>query len=175
VAFTDPSGDAAPEPANDDSTSGDDVDAVLLASRALVAMAARTLAPIEEQLTASQWRALVVVAQRQGTALHEVASALGVHPSTATRTCDRLVAAGLICRNDDPDDRRYLALTATDEGRQLVESVYSARRQAIADTLERMPVASRRRLAATLQDFATAADEPGVASQWDLTVGRNNS
>jgi DNA-binding MarR family transcriptional regulator len=138
-------------------------------------MSARTLAPIEEQLTASQWRALVVVAGRQGTALHEVATALGVHPSTATRTCDRLVAASLISRNDDPDDRRYLALTVTDEGRQLVESVYAARRQAIAQTLERMPVASRRRLAATLQDFAAAAGEPDLSSQWDLTLGRNNS
>lgn len=148
---------------------------MLLASRALVAMAARTLAPIEEKLTASQWRALVVVAQRQGTALHEVATALGVHPSTATRTCDRLVAAALISRNDDPDDRRYLALTVTDEGRRLVESVYAARRQAITDTLERMPASSRRRLAATLQDFAAAAGEPDVSSQWDLTVGRNNA
>lgn len=173
MAFSDPAGET-PE-LSDDSTLGDEVDAVLLASRALVAMSARTLAPIEEQLTASQWRALVVVAGRQGTALHEVATALGVHPSTATRTCDRLVAARLISRNDDPDDRRYLALTVTDEGRELVDSVYSARRKAIADTLERMPVASRRRLAATLQDFATAAGEPDVFSQWDLTVGHNNS
>ena len=69
VAFTDPAGGTAPE-LSDVSALGDEVDAVLVASRALVAMAARTLAPIEEQLTASQWRALVVVAGRQGTALH---------------------------------------------------------------------------------------------------------
>jgi DNA-binding MarR family transcriptional regulator len=174
VAFTDPAGEPAPQPSDDPALS-DEVDAVLLASRALVAIAARTLAPIEERLTASQWRALVVVAGRQGTALHEVATALGVHPSTATRTCDRLVGAGLISRNDDPDDRRYLALTATDEGRQLVESVYAARRREITDALERMPVASRRRLASTLQDFAAAAGETDVSSQWDMTVGRNNS
>jgi DNA-binding MarR family transcriptional regulator len=174
VAFTDPPGETASQP-SDGSTLHDEVDAVLLASRALVAMSARTLAPIDEQLTASQWRALVVVAQGQGTALHEVATALGVHPSTATRTCDRLVTAGLIIRNDDPDDRRYLALTVTDEGRRLVESVYAARRQAIMDTLERMPSSSRRRLAATLQDFAAAAGVPDVSSQWDLTVGRTSS
>ncbi len=174
MASSDPVGDSTPDTANG-STPPDEVDAVLLASRALVAMAARTLAPIEEQLTASQWRALVVVAQRQGTALHEVATALGVHPSTATRTCDRLVAAHLISRNDDPDDRRYLALTATEEGRRLVESVYTARREQIAETLERMPPASRHRLAETLQDFAAAAGEPDTASQWDMTVGRTDS
>jgi DNA-binding MarR family transcriptional regulator len=173
VAFSDPASETTE--LSGDSTLGDEVDAVLLASRALVAMSARTLAPIEEQLTASQWRALVVVAGRQGTALHEVATALGVHPSTATRTCDRLVAASLISRNDDPDDRRYLALTVTDEGRQMVESVYAARRQAIAETLERMPVTSRRRLAATLQDFAAASGVPDLSSQWDLALGRNNS
>jgi DNA-binding MarR family transcriptional regulator len=174
VASTDPAGEPAPEK-SDEPTLADEVDAVLLASRALVAMAARTLAPIEEHLTASQWRALVVVAQRHGTALHEVATALGVHPSTATRTCDRLVAANLISRNDDPDDRRYLALTVTDEGHRLVESVYAARRQHIADALARMPTASRRQLAATLQAFAVAAGESDLGSQWDLTAGRSDS
>ena len=163
-----------PDPSGEPTIS-EEVDAVLVASRALVAMAARTLAPIEEKLTASQWRALVVVAQRQGTALHEVATALGVHPSTATRTCDRLVGAGLISRNDDPDDRRDPALTPTEEGRQLVESVYAARREVIAEALERMPAASRRRLASTLQDFAVAAGETDVSSQWDMTIGRSGS
>jgi DNA-binding MarR family transcriptional regulator len=72
------------------------VDTVLAASRALVAVAARSLAAAGDEVTLPQYRALVVLAARgpQGTA--ELAAALAVNPSTATRMCDRLVRKGLI-------------------------------------------------------------------------------
>ncbi|MGH3283480.1 MAG: MarR family winged helix-turn-helix transcriptional regulator [Streptosporangiaceae bacterium] len=70
------------------------VDTVLAASRALVAVAARSLAAAGDEVTLPQYRALVVLAARgpQGTA--ELAAALAVNPSTATRMCDRLVRKG---------------------------------------------------------------------------------
>ena len=73
------------------------VDTVLAASRALVAVAARSLAA-PGMGTLPQYRALVVLAARgpQGTA--ELAAALAVNPSTATRMCDRLVRKGLVRR-----------------------------------------------------------------------------
>jgi len=67
------------------------VDTVLAASRALVAVAARSLAAAGDEVTLPQYRALVVLAASgpQGTA--DLAAALAVNPSTATRMCDRLV------------------------------------------------------------------------------------
>ena len=64
-------------------------DAVLRASRALVGVAARSLAEVEDDVTLPQFRALVVLAagERQ---LGELAEALDVHPSSATRLCTRL-------------------------------------------------------------------------------------
>ena len=72
------------------------VDTVLAASRALVAVAARSLAAAGHEVTLPQYRALVVPAARgpQGTA--ELAAELAVNPSMATRMCDRLVRKGLI-------------------------------------------------------------------------------
>src|SRR5215470_14760983 len=82
------------------------VDMVLAASPALVAVAARSLAAAGEDVTLPQYRALVVLAARgpQGTA--ELAAALTVNPSTATRLCDRLVRKGLVRRHRQAGDRR---------------------------------------------------------------------
>jgi len=47
-----------------------------------------------------------MIASRGPLNLRSVADGLGVHPSNTTRTCDRLVATGLLTRRDDPADRR---------------------------------------------------------------------
>ena len=87
-----------------------DAQAVLLASRALVAVAAKSLAQIENVITAMQWRVLVVISRQRGLALNELAAALGVHPSTGTRLCDQLIAKRMLSRRADPMDRRYVVL-----------------------------------------------------------------
>ena len=67
------------------------VDAVLGASRALVAVAARSLADVAEDVTLPQYRFLIELASRGPQRLADLATALGVDRSTATRMCDRLV------------------------------------------------------------------------------------
>src|ERR1700758_4144484 len=99
------------------------VDSVLAASRALVAVAARSLAAAGDEVTLPQYRALVVLAANgpQGTA--ELAAALAVTPSTATRMCDRLVRKGLVRRHRQAGDRRSVRITLTAAGRGLVAEV----------------------------------------------------
>jgi hypothetical protein len=67
------------------------VDAVLSASRVLVAVAARSLSDIAEEVTLTQYRSLVVLASRGPQNLVGLAEAVAVTPATATRMCDRLV------------------------------------------------------------------------------------
>ena len=74
------------------------VDAVLTASRVLVAVAARSLADVAEEVTLTQYRTLVVLASRGPQSLAALADAVAVTPSTATRMCDRLVRKGLVAR-----------------------------------------------------------------------------
>ena len=142
----------------------------MAASRALVAVAARSLAPVEDVVSLMQWRALVVVSTHQRVALNEVATALGVHPSTATRLCDRLVASGLLLRQEDPNDRRYLSLTLTRKGQRLVDKVTATRRREIEEILGRIEGSSRRRVVLALQEFAGAAGELETDHLWDLAV-----
>ena len=111
------------------------VDMVLAASRALVAVAARSLAATGDEVTLPQYRALVVLAARgpQGTA--ELAAALAVNPSTATRMCDRLVRKGLVRRHRQAGDRRTVRIGLTQEGLDLVAEATQRRRTELAKLL----------------------------------------
>ena len=143
------------------------VDAVLRASRALVAVAARSLAAVDHDVTLAQYRALVVLASRGPQSSGELAVALGVHASTATRMCDRLVAKRLVGRATSPTDRRAVELRLTPRGRALVDSVTARRREEIAAIVARVPAAQRRTMVGALHAFGEAAGEPGD-SGWFL-------
>lgn len=152
--------------------SGDDlVDAVLGASRALVAVAARSLATVAEDVTLAQYRVLIVLASRGPQRLADLATALGVDRSTATRMCDRLVRKRLVHRRRMNDDRRGVRVSLAASGAELVAEVSRRRRAEIATIVERIPKAHRRPVLDALRAFAAAAGE--VPEQdwslgWDL-------
>lgn len=147
------------------------VDAVLSASRVLVAVAARSLGDAAEEVTLTQYRTLVVLASRGPQRLASLADAVGVTPSTATRMCDRLVRKGLVRRRQERDDRRQVRLSLAESGRRLVDQVTVRRRQEIARLLAAVPsdrhpdlVDSLRRLA----DAAGEVPEQDWTAGWDL-------
>jgi DNA-binding MarR family transcriptional regulator len=140
---------------------GDDrlVDAVMTASRALLAVVARSLAAVDEDVTLPQYRALVVLGQHGSRRPADLAVALDVTPSTATRMCDRLAAKGLVDRDRSGDDRREVRVTLSDRGRRMVDAVTRRRRAEIAGLLGGMSGADRVAVADALSAFATAAGE----------------
>ncbi len=71
----------------------------------LVSVAARSLAGVTDKVTLPQYRALVVLAA-VGPRTRALAEVLGVHSSTLTRLCDRLVNKDLITRGESPTNRR---------------------------------------------------------------------
>jgi DNA-binding MarR family transcriptional regulator len=147
------------------------VDAVLGASRALVGVAARSLATVAEDVTLAQYRALIELASRGPQRLADLATALGVGPSTATRMCDRLIRKGLIARRRASEDRRAVRVSLTAAGAALVAEVSRRRRAEIVEIMGRLPTAQRASVLAALRAFADAAGE--VPEQdwslgWDL-------
>ncbi len=135
------------------------VDAMLTASRALVGISARSLAAVESDVTLPQYRALVVLAEHGEQRVSALAEALEIHPSTATRLCDRLASKRLVYRAESPTSRREVAVGLSPTGRALVGSVTRRRRAEIARIVQRMPVDSRPQLIAALEAFAGAAGE----------------
>lgn len=164
---------AASSPSREPAGQGGDelVDAVLGASRALVAVAARSLANVAEDVTLAQYRVLIVLAARGPQRLVDLATALGVDRSTATRMCDRLVRKRLVHRRRTNDDRRGVRVSLTATGGELVAEVTRRRRAEIATIVERIPSGHRRPVLNALRAFAEAAGE--VPEQdwslgWDL-------
>jgi DNA-binding MarR family transcriptional regulator len=146
-------------------------DAVLTASRVLVSVAARSLADHEEVVSLRQYRALVVLASRGPQRPGDLAVALGVDPSTATRLCDRLVRKRLITRRRAGDDRREVRLDLTAKGNRLVDSVTQRRREEIEQILAAIPASERANLVKAFDVFGRAAGEvPDEEWQrsWDL-------
>lgn len=112
-------------------------------------------------LTLTQFRALAIVEEHAPLRLTGLATRLGVAPSSATQTCDRLVTAGLLCRSRDPADQRVVQLTPSDEGRALVADVRAARRRQVREVLARVPGSERQPVLAGLAALASALGPPG--------------
>ncbi len=135
------------------------VDAVLRASRVLVAVAARSLGDVAEEVTLTQYRTLVVLASRGPQSLASLAEAIDVTPPTATRMCDRLIRKGLILRRHERGDRRLIRLSLAEKGRILVDAVTERRRAEITDLLTAIPLDQQTALGDSLRSLATAAGE----------------
>jgi DNA-binding MarR family transcriptional regulator len=140
--------------------SADQIEAVSRASRALVGIAAASIASVVDDVTVPQWRVLVMVDTRGPLNLAAVAAGLDVNPSNASRICDRLIKAGWLDRQESPTDRRNITLSLTADGRRLVTKVVRHRRRAITKVLRGMAPRDRALVAAAFDQFATAAGEP---------------
>jgi DNA-binding MarR family transcriptional regulator len=133
-------------------------EALLRASRVLVGVAARSLAGIDD-VTLPQFRALVICSGRPVVTVSDLAEALDVHSTTATRLCDRLVDKGLIRRDPGVDDRRVTVLRLTSSARALVDQVTSRRRRDLATIASRMPDGVALEAVRALEAFAEAAGD----------------
>ncbi len=140
------------------------VSAVLRASRVLVAVAVRSLAAVDDDVTLPQYRALVVLASRGPQRPSTLAQALGVHPSTATRLCDRLVAKRLVRRSESAVSRREVSIELAPKGRRLVDAVTDRRRAEIAQIVSNVPDSERAATVRALHALGEAAAEPTDAA-----------
>jgi DNA-binding MarR family transcriptional regulator len=74
----------------------------------------------------SDWvEVLVRINDQPGSAtrMHDLAAGMLHSKSGMTRLVDRMEAAGLVSRSDDPSDRRAVLVTLTKRGRRLLEEV----------------------------------------------------
>jgi DNA-binding MarR family transcriptional regulator len=145
------------------------VDAVLTASRTLVAVAEQSLGAAAEETTLAQYRALVVLASRGPQRMVDLARALHVTPPTAGRMCDRLVRKGLVRRHRARADRREVQVSITAAGRDVVDQATARRRELLAEILGRLPERRQAAVAAAFTSFAAAAGEV-PDSEWPALV-----
>ena len=143
-------------------------DALLTASRLLVAISARSIGQVDDSITIPQFRTLVILSNRGSINLATLASLLGVQPSATGRMVDRLVSAGLIDRLPHPTSRRELLAALTKRGRDVVRRVTEHRRAEIAGIVEKMPPADRLGLVRALTAFTAAGGEPDANLELEI-------
>ncbi|MEU1888956.1 MarR family transcriptional regulator [Micromonospora sp. WMMD987] len=109
------------------------------------------------RLSSAQLRAVMVVERHDGINLRRLATLLDMLLSSASRLCDRLVAAGMLEREPGRVDRREIALHLTPEAVRLLAELRRDRRQRLADVLAEMSGEGRQALLHGLVEFDRAA------------------
>ncbi|MGK2310195.1 MarR family winged helix-turn-helix transcriptional regulator [Cutibacterium sp. V947] len=137
-----------------------DVETALQASWALVDVAARSLVELAEDVSAPQYRLLVLI-DAGVTRGVDLAQDLEVHSSTIARMVERLVTKKLIDRSPDPHDRRANVLSLTPRGSELVQDVNEHRRRQLIDLLNHLEPGQIETVVTGFTLFTRAAEASG--------------
>lgn len=92
------------------------------------------------------------------TRMRELADALRVDASTATRAVQKLVDSGLAERRSDDRDARCVHVSPTDDGRALYDEIVASRRSGMLDLLSDLSVTERRAIADSMEALVAALD-----------------
>ncbi|MFG1951065.1 MarR family winged helix-turn-helix transcriptional regulator [Micromonospora sp. NPDC048830] len=109
------------------------------------------------RLSGAQLRAVMMVEQHDGINLRRLATLLDMLLSSASRLCDRLVAAGMLEREPGRSDRREISLHLTSEAERLLAELRADRRQRLAAILTGMTPEGRAALLAGMREFDEVA------------------
>jgi DNA-binding MarR family transcriptional regulator len=109
------------------------------------------------RLSVVQLRALTVLRSRGVANLGQLAAALGVTLSTASRLVDRLLAAGLVDRQPSPHSRRELALVVTVTGQEVLDRYDDLRLVELRAMIDGLAPDRRPAALATLAEIVDAA------------------
>ena len=94
-------------------------------------------------LTQAQWRAMAYLSRHEGLNQVSLADRLDVQPITVARLIDKLVAAQLVERRPDPNDRRAQRLFLTAQAAPVLEQIWDVADETYAVVLKGMSEAER--------------------------------
>ena len=110
------------------------------------------------ELTMTQVKVLFVLLVAGPLSLGQLAKMMQVKVATASGVVDRLVVAGLVSREPDPNDRRYLRLGLTEDGRALTYRLHEDSRMRTARLLEVMTTAELEQVFAAMKVMIAASE-----------------
>jgi len=113
----------------------------------------------DEAIEQGQMDTLDLLAMNPPLRMSEIADALRVDPSTATRAVQRLVKAGLAQRRPGQEDGRVVQVELTDAGKAVYQSVFERRVVLMTDILSHYTVEELPVLTDMLERFVGAVDE----------------
>lgn len=117
-------------------------------------------AHVGEHLSVPQFRCLNFVANKPGASIGDVANFLGVTMPTASAMVDRLVRAGSVLPDTDPQDRRRSRLQITEAGRAQLREIRRGAHSDLARTLAARSADELRALQAGIDVLRQAFQTP---------------
>ncbi|MEF2552075.1 MarR family winged helix-turn-helix transcriptional regulator [Aurantimonas sp. A2-1-M11] len=102
-------------------------------------------------MTSAQLQIAARLAKNEGIGQAALAALLKLEPMTVCRHVDRMVAAGLVERRQDPRDRRARQLFTTDRCRDLIEPMRERVAAVFEDAQKGLSEVERRNLVAALE------------------------
>jgi len=146
--------------------SATDVGLLMDLSRTLMAVSVRSVGVIDGAVSLPQFRVLTVLERLGPYNAGSLAAAVGLHISSITRLCDRLVEAGLITREINAHNRREVELRVTDAGSKLVHQVWVARSEELARALRALSPVQRGSLREAIPPLLDVLDQGTAVPGW---------
>jgi MarR family transcriptional regulator, 2-MHQ and catechol-resistance regulon repressor len=112
------------------------LDAYIKLMRAAESLTARSHHVLPDGLTLSQFGVLEALLHRGPLCPSELAGKLLKSAGNLTLVVDNLEKAGLVSRERDPKDRRYITVALTSKGRRLIEELFPKISASIAAEFE---------------------------------------
>jgi DNA-binding MarR family transcriptional regulator len=118
----------------------------------------------DDALEPGQYDTLELLVQRDAWRMSELAEALRVDASTATRAVQRLLRIGLAERHPFEEDGRVVMVTATPAGRSRFEAISSSRWAFMSRVVCEFDLEERLQLASLLERLVAAVDRVASVS-----------
>jgi DNA-binding MarR family transcriptional regulator len=109
-------------------------------------------------VTVPEWRAMAVLGGLGPTTANEIARRTAMDKAQVSRAVARLIKAGRLARQPDPDDHRSALLTLTKVGRTVYNEIVPLVLEREADLLQILDATERAQLDALLAKLGSRAD-----------------
>jgi DNA-binding MarR family transcriptional regulator len=128
-----------------------------------------TPALCQMDVTMSQVKAMLTISMKSIASVGDIAQVTGVGLPAASTTVDRLVNLGWAHRAEDPNDRRRTLVRLTDEGRQIIDTVWRLRRDLLQTWVGRLNDEDKASLARGMAALGAAAKASSAEAPVALT------
>lgn len=113
-------------------------------------------------ITLSQCYAIVEIGRAKSISLISLSKLLNLDNSTMSRTVNNLVTKGYAKRELDPQDRRYVNITLSDEGLQIFNNIEISMEDHFSIVYENIPDDKKKQVLESLQILVDVLDKvPG--------------
>ena len=107
-------------------------------------------------MTLGQCNAMIEIGRAGFLSVNQLADRLDLDKSTVSRSSDRLVAEGLLLREEDPADRRYVVLKLSDKGKQSYSNLEQRMTSYFENVIEEIDPHEREQVLKSLQLLSSA-------------------